>query len=487
MSLTKATYAMIEGAPINVLDFGAVGDGVTDSLAAFQAAIAALPNGGVIYIPKGTYVTATFFDFTCNNITLEGDGDVTILKSTNTTTNNQHTLKLTGNDNTVRSLKIDGNSNALDPATVFFREGVSLIGSFGLIENVTTINTASSGVRLQGPSAVSLGKRLSAVNCRVQNAGNSFAANNSFGVIAAWATDIFVTGCHVDTTLRSGIFIFQASNVRVTNNYVTNAENGIRNADDLTNQQGFVVFSNNTVSNSTGDLIRFTGNNVSVVGNVCSGSTGGSGANSEGGVNQVVANNVFVNNAQNGIRIGGSVGSTARISITGNVCSGNTGNGIFLRGGDPTFTVSITDCTIQGNTLTGNNDKALRTQAAAVASTATIGSNIMTNEADITLEYTNWTYRNNDIRGANITAASTINIGGANIYAVSGTADITTIAGGMNDQEVTLLFAGNASGSGVVEGSNIRLTTANFAYVSSAVLKLVNFNGTWYEVSRALN
>lgn len=39
MSLTKATYAMIVGAPVNVKDFGATGDGTTDDTAAIQAAI----------------------------------------------------------------------------------------------------------------------------------------------------------------------------------------------------------------------------------------------------------------------------------------------------------------------------------------------------------------------------------------------------------------------------------------------------------------
>lgn len=52
MSLTKATYSMIEGAPVNVLDFGADPTGVADSTAAFQAAYAA---GYRIYVPEGTY------------------------------------------------------------------------------------------------------------------------------------------------------------------------------------------------------------------------------------------------------------------------------------------------------------------------------------------------------------------------------------------------------------------------------------------------
>ena len=52
MSLTKATNSMISGAPINVLDYGADPTGVADSLAAFDAAIAA---GTQIVIPVGIY------------------------------------------------------------------------------------------------------------------------------------------------------------------------------------------------------------------------------------------------------------------------------------------------------------------------------------------------------------------------------------------------------------------------------------------------
>ena len=41
---------------ISVKDFGAVGDGVTDDTAAIQAALDALPNGGEVFVPEGTYI-----------------------------------------------------------------------------------------------------------------------------------------------------------------------------------------------------------------------------------------------------------------------------------------------------------------------------------------------------------------------------------------------------------------------------------------------
>jgi len=54
MSLTKATYSMIEGAPVNVLDYGAVGDNTTDNTTAIQNALNAAA-GGECYFPEGNY------------------------------------------------------------------------------------------------------------------------------------------------------------------------------------------------------------------------------------------------------------------------------------------------------------------------------------------------------------------------------------------------------------------------------------------------
>ena len=58
MSLTKVSYSMIAGAKANVLDFGAIADGVTDCTANVQAAMNSFPaSGGKVYIPKNVVYT----------------------------------------------------------------------------------------------------------------------------------------------------------------------------------------------------------------------------------------------------------------------------------------------------------------------------------------------------------------------------------------------------------------------------------------------
>lgn len=53
-------FSMIEGAPINVLDYDADPTGVADSYAAFNSAwLAMKETGGILYIPPGTYLLNT--------------------------------------------------------------------------------------------------------------------------------------------------------------------------------------------------------------------------------------------------------------------------------------------------------------------------------------------------------------------------------------------------------------------------------------------
>ncbi len=56
----------------NVMDFGAVGDGVADDSAELQAAINAVSGGGRVYLPPGNYKIATGLTIPSGNIRIEG-------------------------------------------------------------------------------------------------------------------------------------------------------------------------------------------------------------------------------------------------------------------------------------------------------------------------------------------------------------------------------------------------------------------------------
>lgn len=77
MALTKATYSMIAGASINVLDYGVVGDGTTNDTAAFQDAIdAAATTNQSVFVPAGTYYLTDTLNMP--TVTSEGGGLVMI-------------------------------------------------------------------------------------------------------------------------------------------------------------------------------------------------------------------------------------------------------------------------------------------------------------------------------------------------------------------------------------------------------------------------
>lgn len=75
MSLTKATYSMIDGPVGNVKDFGAVGDGVANDTAAVQAAIDEICNAeGILLFPPGTYALSAPLTFPNKSFVIRGSG-----------------------------------------------------------------------------------------------------------------------------------------------------------------------------------------------------------------------------------------------------------------------------------------------------------------------------------------------------------------------------------------------------------------------------
>lgn len=80
MPLTKVSYSMIEGAQVNVLDYGADSTGAADSATAIQSAIDAVSTagGGTVYLPSGTYKVNTTITMK-RKVSIEGSGKGTYL------------------------------------------------------------------------------------------------------------------------------------------------------------------------------------------------------------------------------------------------------------------------------------------------------------------------------------------------------------------------------------------------------------------------
>lgn len=173
MALTKVSYSMIEGAVFNVLDYGAVGDGVTNDQAACQAAIdaAVLAGGGAVFFPAGTYIlnsvassdttpngllipdTNGVFD-TDNGIMLFGEGIDTVLKAGNT---NMCVVRNSRLYTTIRDLKIDGGPKTQVIGLGIIPESLTqttelVSNSFALIENVHIENCRRGLMFQPGPT-----------------------------------------------------------------------------------------------------------------------------------------------------------------------------------------------------------------------------------------------------------------------------------------------------------------------------------------------
>ena len=157
MSLTKASYSMISGAPINVVDYGfATTASAATNKAALLAAIAAGGEGSLIIIPNGTFEIDGEIQLTTKGVTIQGAASNyryqidsgftgTELKFMSGTTGFDLTKRddvyATSSEYSVlRNLNINGNS-VLDNAV--YVQGCKIIQN-------CTIQNAINGIRLGG-------------------------------------------------------------------------------------------------------------------------------------------------------------------------------------------------------------------------------------------------------------------------------------------------------------------------------------------------
>ncbi len=283
----------------NVRDFGAVGDGVTDDIAAFNSAtsLAIAAGGGCLYAPRGDYLLSTTWTITQTGngqgITVEGDGasvtrfywpnatnglDIigTVAQTEGATTSNAVTVQdfsfCTGQAGGTRAFKIDGkNTNGTEMGFVMRRctlegyttgkywgDGIYLLDAPNfVVDSVRMVSAANTGdaILLESNTGQTIGNFRS-VNIQGYDTGvHSIGSNAYEGITFDFCTFVSVnfgfklatstgeeqfniTNCHI--AANSG-WITAANCERI---YVTNA-----NFHQLGTSSGFTAIDINANCN----------------------------------------------------------------------------------------------------------------------------------------------------------------------------------------------------------------------------------------------
>ena len=189
MSLTKVSYSMITGAPINVLDYGATGNGVTDDTNAILAAIAAMPsNGGALFFPAGTYnvnsdnVNGLKFNGK-SNFVVEGYGaTVKVKDNAAVITNHEVMFFINCSNGAINGLTIDGNR----------------------ANRTVTVETASHCLSITDYCSQIT---VNDVICKNSTSDGLYISTTVLGTQASYPTDITLVNCVADNAYRNGLSV----------------------------------------------------------------------------------------------------------------------------------------------------------------------------------------------------------------------------------------------------------------------------------------
>lgn len=253
---------------VNVKDYGATGDGVTNDTAAIAAAVAALPaSNATLVIPAGIYITDEISISGKTGLSVLGDGyGITTLKGR---TGNRVLVIASSTGVTVRGLTFDGNCSARTAG----QQAVTIDASGVLFTENKVINSGEyaaffgSGAQIQDVQVIGnyIGSNF-ADGINFQNVIHGVIANNVVdgvdddGIAVGWngsgiASDIVVSGNYVRarndlaTTWGRGIAILGCTDVLVANNIVEDIK-----------QTGILVAQETSATRAT--RITVTGNQV---------------------------------------------------------------------------------------------------------------------------------------------------------------------------------------------------------------------------------
>ena len=284
----------------NVKAYGAVGDGVTNDTAAFNAALASLAKagGGRCLVPKGTYlISATtnpaITSHVSSNVHLVGEGrEVSILKIDGVPAGNF--LFGSGDNWSVEELAIDMQDYFIQRAGF---AAIVATGSNWQIANCAIIKIGRRGILVNGGA-------------------NGYIDGNFITKTAASPIDNSAIISVVDGKGRFPI------NIHIIDNVCVNSMIYFKDGKDS-------VIARNRVSGSrfgTGIITGVHGDNISVINNTCSGGRGRDETKTYvsgfelWATNSVIANNTSYDNDGSGIAVGGN-----NCIVIGNRCWNNAG------------------------------------------------------------------------------------------------------------------------------------------------------------------
>jgi hypothetical protein len=263
MALTKATYSLIDGAPVNVLDFGAVGDGVTDDTVAIQAAINALsPLGGTLYFPKGAYIVS---DANADNACLTVTAPIQFLGAGAFYTSIQPAASVAGTVNTITV-----SPNVSYDQTLMSFKNLSL----GNLSNGT--RAGNHGIFCSTANAGQNLPKFTVENCAIQQGGgyaiyhlNSAVNNVNGGMYAAYINN---------NTLKGGVRLENSGDsIVVSNNIMSGTGTGVYAA--LVTGASLLSILDNNITTTASAIIILSGMRVNILRNNIEHYTVGSNSN----------------------------------------------------------------------------------------------------------------------------------------------------------------------------------------------------------------
>lgn len=363
-AITAVDTAAKVRAPVNVKDYGAVGDGVANDTAAVNAAISAA-GAGVVRFPAGVYNYAGSLALTAA-VVLDGGGAATLKQTTSTV--NWIDMPATGG--ALRGLTLDANNLATARIVTAKIDGV-VEGC--VLKNITNISGVA--VRIFAPTGTTIRNNIfdnvatavyitGGTNVTIQ--GNwiknwiqraiyvpttASAATDYLSIIGNRITDMAAGGDVRQPISFQGSASRPNTFVRINDNVIVGPNKGYTAADPGTADQislhttnGFQIVGNTSVYG--GDL----GINLSVS---C--------------FDGVVANNVCMYNENSGINCGDVTNApVGRLAVTGNTCVNNG----LTRVGTPPQSSGIrlfhaSNIAVAGNSL--GDDQTVHTQAYGLA------------------------------------------------------------------------------------------------------------------------